>query len=47
LALRKNNIIVWYAPEDLKAGRKIDEEISNAIKNHWFDLNLGCMDVIP
>lgn len=30
--LRENNILVWYAPEDLKAGRKIDEEISNAIK---------------
>ena len=30
--LKKRNVEVWYAPEDLHPGKKINEEVTNAIK---------------
>jgi TIR domain-containing protein/pentapeptide repeat protein len=33
-AMRSENLRVWYAPEDMKAGRKVHEEIFQAIQIH-------------
>jgi len=32
--MRSENLRVWYAPEDMKGGRKLDEEIFRAIQIH-------------
>ena len=32
--LRDDNLRVWYAPEDMKGGRKSDEQIESAIRIH-------------
>ena len=32
--MRQENLRVWYAPEDMKGGRKIHEEIFYAIQIH-------------
>jgi hypothetical protein len=32
--MRKQHLRVWYAPEDLKGGRKLHEQISEAIQIH-------------
>ena len=32
--MRSKNLRVWYAPEDMKGGRKLHEEISRAIQIH-------------
>jgi TIR domain len=32
--MRSENLRVWYAPEDMKGGRKLHEEIFRAIQRH-------------